>query len=150
MHKRRGFSLIEILIVIAVISILAAVAMPSYRNYVLRGKVTEATSQLSATRVKMEQWFQDNRSYCATSGCPACPSSALPDATNAKYFTYSGAETTCSATGYTVTAVGVAGAGMDGFKYTINQSNVKTTLQATPWNVSATVNCWVTKQDGSC
>ncbi len=151
MHKRRGFSLIEVLIVIGVISILAAVALPSYRNYVLRGKVAEATSQLSATRVKLEQWFQDNRSYCANSAsCPgACPASALPDATNAKYFTYAD-NNTCSTTAYTITATGVANQGMSGFRYTINQSNVKTTLEATPWNITATVNCWVTKQDGSC
>lgn len=150
MHKRRGFTLIEILIVIGVISILAAIAIPSYRNYVLRGKIAEATSQLSATRVKLEQWFQDNRSYCATAGCPACPTSALPDANNAKYFTYGGGVTACAATTYTIEATGAANQGMAGFRYTINQSNVKTTLQATPWNISTTVNCWVTRQDGSC
>jgi type IV pilus assembly protein PilE len=149
MHKRRGFSLIEVLIVIGVISILAAVALPSYRNYVLRGKIAEATSQLSATRVKLEQWFQDNRTYCATAGCPACPASALPDANNAKYFGYT-TGTVCSATGYTVQATGVDNQGMTGFAYTIDQANAKRTLTATTWGITTPMNCWITRQNESC
>jgi type IV pilus assembly protein PilE len=151
MRKARGFTLIEIMIVIGILAILAAVAIPSYRNYITRGKIAEATSQLSASRVRLEQWFQDNRSYCASSAsCPgACPSSALPAGGDAKYFTYT-TGTTCSATGYTIQATGVVNQGMDGFVYTIDQSNSKKTLSATLWNITSTVNCWVTRQDGSC
>jgi type IV pilus assembly protein PilE len=146
MQKHRGFTLIEVMIVIGIISILAAVAIPSYRNYIMRGKIAEATSQLSAMRVKMEQWFQDNRSYCAAGGCPAC-GAATPSASDVKYFSYTAS---CpDTTHYTITATGVD-AQLANFRYTIDQSNAKQTLSAPAWNISATVNCWVTRQDGSC
>lgn len=151
MRTLRGFTLIELMVVIAIIAILASVAVPSYRNYILRGKLAEAGSQLSATRVKMEQWFQDNRSYCADSAsCPgACPTSALPS--SGKYFTYNDSDTTCSATTYKITAKGVTAQGTGGFWFTVNETNVKQTVKADPWpNIALPAPCWVIRQDGSC
>ena len=51
------------MIVVAVIAILAVVAIPAYGDYVIRGKLVDATTQLSDGRIKMEQFFQDNRAY---------------------------------------------------------------------------------------
>ena len=59
--KRGGFTLIEVMIVVAIVAILSAIAIPSYRNYVIRGKIPEATSNLSGQAVKMEQYFEDNK-----------------------------------------------------------------------------------------
>lgn len=56
-----GFTLIEVMIAVAVVAILAAPALPSYRDYVTRGNIPEATSRLLTKQVQMEQWFQDNR-----------------------------------------------------------------------------------------
>jgi prepilin-type N-terminal cleavage/methylation domain-containing protein len=53
----KGFTLIELMIVVAVVGILTAIAVPSYTNYVIRGKIPEATSQLASKRVQMEQFF---------------------------------------------------------------------------------------------
>src|SRR3989449_7965409 len=69
MQRPTGFTLIELMVAIAIVAILAAIALPNYTDYVRRGKIQEATSTLLAMRTKMEQYFQDNRSY-TTPGAP--------------------------------------------------------------------------------
>lgn len=59
----RGFTLIEIMIVVAIIGALAAIAIPMYNDYVVKARINEAVGGLSDLRVKMEQFFQDNRTY---------------------------------------------------------------------------------------
>lgn len=131
MSKQRGFTLVELLVVIAVIGILASIAIPSYSDYSIRGKLIEGTSQLSDARVKMEQFFQDNRTY-AGGTCPAATAN----------FTYACSNLT--ATTYTITATGKSA--LSTYSYTINESNVK--ASTTPWGSSAT--CWVTNKGGGC
>ncbi len=58
-----GFTLIEVMITVAVIAILAAVALPSYIEYVTRSKLVEAKTNLSDMRTRLEQYFLDNRKY---------------------------------------------------------------------------------------
>src|SRR2546425_8114960 len=72
MQRPTGFTLIELMVAVAIVAILAAVALPNYTDYVRRGKIQEATSALLAMRVKTEQYFQDNRQY-PTGGCVALP-----------------------------------------------------------------------------
>jgi type IV pilus assembly protein PilE len=134
MKTENGFTLIELLIVVALVAILSAVAIPNYTAYVIRGKLAEGTSALSDGRVKMEQFFQDNRTYV---GGPA------PVATT--YFTY--AASGLSTTAYILTATGIGS--MNGFAFTIDQSNTKVTTGVPPgWTSSAT--CWVVRKNGSC
>ena len=103
--KRKGFTLIELMIVVAVVGLLAVIAMPSYTSYLARGKIVEAVAVLADYRVKMEQYFQDNRDYgTAGASCPVVVA-------NGQYFTYScvvGAATPSVA--YTATANSIAGA----------------------------------------
>ncbi|MEX1032922.1 MAG: type IV pilin protein [Cellvibrionaceae bacterium] len=58
-----GFSLIEIMIVVAVIAILAAVAIPSYQEYSLRAKRAVATAELLEVLSLQEQYFLNNKQY---------------------------------------------------------------------------------------
>ncbi len=140
MNKLRGFTLVELMVVIAVIGILAAVAIPNYSSYVTRSKIPDAISWLSAKRTQMEQYYQDNRTYV---GAPAC----VTDSTSSKYFTFSCPVATLTANTYTIQAAGTGS--MAGFTYTIDQQNAKTsTITAAGWIGNAT--CWATKQDGSC
>jgi len=148
MNKNRrayGFSLIELMVTVAIIGILAAVAMPAYTDYVMRGKVTEAVAMLSDMRVKLEQYFQDNRTYVGA--CASGTVAPLPSSTAVKYFSYTCP--TLTATTYTVQAEGVAAQGMGGFTYTIDQSNAKATTSVPTGWVAATT-CWTLRKDGSC
>jgi type IV pilus assembly protein PilE len=141
MKKPGGFTLIELMIVVAIVAILAAIALPSYNQYIVRGKLTEAYSNLLAIRVQSEQWFQDNRTYA---GMPC-------STTNGKYFTYGCSN--LSATTYTVTATGIAATDVDGLAFTINQSNARATVVTAPattkgWSGNGT--CWIVRKNGSC
>lgn len=125
-----GFTLIEAMITVAIIGILAAVALPSYTDYVKRGKIPEATSALGQGRVAMEQWFQDNRTYV---GAP-CPDDGRNFALACD----------TDVTSFTITASGSGS--MDGFNYTINQDNTR--ASNTPWGDNA--SCWVASKGGTC
>lgn len=143
MKKAAGFSLMELMIAVGIVGILSAIVMPMYGDYVKRGKIAEATSQLGTMAVKLEQYFQDNRTYVGA--CAAGTTAQLP--ANTQYFTF-----TCpalTATSFTVQAVGLASTGMGGFTYTVAPNNVKaTTSVPAGWTTNA--NCWVARQDGSC
>jgi type IV pilus assembly protein PilE len=142
-HRGRGFTLIEVMIVVAIVAILAAIALPNYADYVRRGKIIEATTGLSDVRTRMEQYFLDNRRYDNAGVCGVDPSVAEA---NIKTFTV-----TCAivGTGYLVTATGNASEGMASFGYTLSDANVRVTTGVTPgWGNQ---NCgWVTRKDGSC
>jgi type IV pilus assembly protein PilE len=140
MKKQLGFTLIELMIVVAIIGILAMIAYPAYSDYLIRGRIPDATSALAAKRVQMEQYFQDNRTYV---GAPACGA----DAATSRFFTFScnPAET---ATTFTLAAVGVAS--MAGFDYTINQANTKTSNITRAGWANTSTSCWIIRKDGSC
>jgi type IV pilus assembly protein PilE len=140
-RRLSGFTLIEVMITVAIIGILAAIAMPAYTDYVMRGRIPEATSTLATRQVQMEQFFQDNRTYVGGPGCTA-------DSTTSKYFDFScsGAAT---ATAFTLQAVGKGA--MAGFTFTVDQANAKSTA-AVPsgWAQPSPNTCWVTKKGGIC
>lgn len=138
MKLQKGFSLIELMTVVAIVGILAVIVVPSYRDYLTRGRIPDATSNLSTKRVQIEQFYQDNRAY---TGAPAC----VADSTTSQYFDFSCSVLTADA--YTLQAVGKGA--MAGFTYTINQSNAKaSTITAAGW--TGNVGCWVTKKGGAC
>ena len=128
------------MIVVAIVAILAAIALPSYSDYVKRGKIIEATAALSDLRTRYEQFYLDNRTYAG--GCVVIQ----PIVNTARSFDIAcGGE---SAATYTGTATGKATEGMSGFVYTIDQANVHATT-STSWGPTSTT-CWITRKDGSC
>ena len=139
----RGFTLLEVMIVVAIVAILAAIALPNYAEYVRRGKIIEATSGLSDVRQRYEQFFLDNKTYLG--GCLVIKPIVAPGVKAFDIDCTAGE----SASTYIGTATGRPSEGMDAqFLYTINQNNLKTS--AGPGGKYTSGNCWATRPDGSC
>jgi type IV pilus assembly protein PilE len=141
--RARGFTLIELLVAVAVAGILAAIAYPSYAAYVRRGKIVEALAELATVRVRLEQYYQDNRNYGSTAS--AC-GVAMPTQPSFSFACSWGAGATSQS--FVVTATGQAGAGMNGFVYTVDDANAQRTTQFD--GVAVTATCWLKKQGESC
>ncbi|MCC7546498.1 MAG: prepilin-type N-terminal cleavage/methylation domain-containing protein [Burkholderiales bacterium] len=142
MVRQRGFTLIELMVTVVIISILAAIAIPSYRDYVIRGALPEAFSILAGHRVKMEQFFQDNRTYA--DACDEGTVATTPAAT--ERFTFA---CESDATTYTITASGNDGSPALGFAFTIDEANNRATT-GVPDGWTDSDDCWVVRKDGSC
>lgn len=63
MKSLRGFTLVEILIVLAVITILLGVAIPSYSDYLKRSQINEAFNLLSGLKLPAQEWFTDHAAW---------------------------------------------------------------------------------------
>ena len=154
MQRQSGFTLIELMVTVAIVAILAAVAIPNYSDYVRRSQIQEATSNLLAMRTKMELYFQDNRKY--TGACAPGTVAPLPGTPpgTLKNFTIS-----CPTLSdgppmaYTIQADGADN--MAGITFTIDQANVRATTVAAGSPMAKAgfgpnATCWTGKKAGQC
>jgi type IV pilus assembly protein PilE len=140
----RGFTLIEVMITVAIIGILAAVAYPSYRDYIVRGQLVDATTALSTFRADMERHFQDNRSF-ASVGLFTTPCAVAEAQRTVGNFVISCAAV--AVTSYTLQAVGTGP--VAGFTFTVTHQDVRATTAApTGWNTCA--SGWMLKRGQTC
>jgi type IV pilus assembly protein PilE len=142
----KGFTLIELMVTVTIVAILAGIAIPSYRNYVLRGQITNATTGLSAMQANMERYFQDNRTYAPTAGGlqPPC---TPPGATNGTF------TITCPAvpTGTTFALQAVGSGSTAGFTYFLDNTGAQrsTAVAPAPNSWKGCAIAWETKA-GQC
>ena len=137
--KAQGFTLIELMVAVAIVAILSAIALPAYTEYVKRGHIPEGTSRLATLQMQMEHFFQDNRTYAGAAVCK-------DDSASSQYFDFTCGDAT--ATAFNAAAKGKGS--MDGFTFTIDQTGTKrTTAVPSGWTLPSG-NCWVLRKDGSC
>lgn len=97
-----GFTLIELMIVVAVVAILAAIAVPAYNEQVRKSRRSDAIAAVGQVQLAMERWRADNPTYANPTAAATYP--ALP---TSPFYTY--ALTNQSATAYTITATPAGG-----------------------------------------
>ena len=85
MNKNKGFTLIEVMIVVVIIAVLLGVALPGYQNYVLRTNRTAAQADMLAAAQAMEKHFAINFTYVGTAAGTTFPDEAPTDATVKRY-----------------------------------------------------------------
>ena len=140
---QRGFTLIEVMIVVAIVAILAAVALPAYGDYIRRSQLPEAFTSMSNFRVRFEQYFQDNRAYGVGTNCLGLNWSANAIRTG-RNFTFSCAMTN-GTQGFTVAATGNSGTRASGHVYTVTHTNAQATT--TFKGAAVTKACWAVRGD---
>src|SRR5277367_3504163 len=83
---QKGFTLIELMIVIAIIGILAAIAIPAYQNYVIRSQVTEGLSLADSWKTAVGEFFASYGSFPSSySATGDANDIAMPAASSGKY-----------------------------------------------------------------
>ena len=142
MNKMRGFTLIELMIVVAIVGIIAAVAVPNYIDYVRRGHVADMTSALSDAKLRVEQRYADSRTYnnvlCSDGGATIQNTEnhnivcVTPDLTNNQ--------------SYTITGTGKDS--IDGFIYTVTETGAKGSTLGGQWGGGVVAGRWIMKKGG--
>lgn len=136
LHGRKphgGFTLVELLIAVAIVGILLAIAVPSYQDHLRRGAIEDALSAMSNGRVGIEQFYLDNHTYAGVDAKPPCPAD-----TDKFAIVCAGDAAT-----YSITATGSGT--VTNFVYTLDQTGARGTTS--PWGNGA---CWISKKGGSC
>lgn len=109
-NKYSGVTLIELMIVVVVVGILAAIAVPSYRNYVMRSQRSDATAALLRLAAAQEKFYLQNNTY-TTDVTPAGLNLTATAPLNSEHGWYTVTVTAADATGFTATAATVTGGG---------------------------------------
>ncbi|WP_158550542.1 type IV pilin protein [Cognatiluteimonas weifangensis] len=116
----KGFTLIELMVVLAIIAIIAAIAVPSYTESVRKGRRADAVREIGRLQLELERWRAENPCYgqSAVGTCPTFTAvgayPALPDATASPYYTLTIVTASTGPSGYQITAAPRAGSAQVG------------------------------------
>lgn len=103
MRAQQGFTLIELMITVAIIGILAAIAYPSYTQYVVKSNRAAAQGFMMTVASKQEQYMLDARTYAADMATLGFPASSIPTEVS-KNYNITVDDITATPPSYTVTA----------------------------------------------
>ena len=139
-----GVTLLELMIVVIVLSILAAIAFPSYRGYVIRTNRTEATAALLNIASNQERFYLQNNTYATNTQLPTAPPNGLGIATTTEGGRYTLSIQAADATGFTARAVPATGGGQTSDtacqRFEINNLGVRSALNS--GGTDNTAECW--------
>ena len=133
---QQGFTLIELMIVVAIIGILAAVALPAYQDYTKRAKVTEVVLAASSCRTTITEVYQSASGSVPTAGNWGCESASQ----SSKYVA---SIATSDAGVVTVTATGTGDGGIDTKNMTLTPYSNATTAMAGNGDAGKSIYKWV-------
>lgn len=143
-NRARGITLIELMIVVVIVGILASIAVPSYRSYVMRTNRTDATAALLRVAAAQEKFYLQNNTYA--NNLTANPPTGLGiQGTERGYYTLS--LSGVSATGFTATATAPSSSGQyadsrcRSFSMTETGTRLASTADGTN-NSSVAAECW--------
>lgn len=129
--RNQGFTLIELMVTVAIVAILASVALPAYNSYVQRSRVPPALDALSSVATRLEQRYQDTGNYAGGGGgCGV----AMPTVENFAI----GCALSNVDQGFTLSATGSGP--MSGYLFTLNHQGTRTTTSHPKGLPGA--NCW--------
>jgi prepilin-type N-terminal cleavage/methylation domain-containing protein len=125
---RKGFTMIELMVVVVIVGVLAAIAIPLYGKYVKSARMTEATGRIGEIITACKVWAQDHQDD--VTGNPTWPPAGgggIVDLGASDLFGYaitSGANGDATTTALTITASGTAGKKMEGVSVTVTVNNI--------------------------
>ena len=142
--RARGVTLIELMIVVIILSVLAAIAFPSYRSYVIRTNRSEATAALLNLRSNQERFYLQNNSYADTAELTTAPPAGLGMSATTEGGRYTLSIVDGDAVQFSAQAVPATGGGQtedDACQtFTINNLGVRTA--ANGGGTDNTAECW--------
>ena len=130
-RNMNGFTLMEVMIVLAIVAILSSIALPSYKTYTAKQKARSAQSDLVSLSMNMENYLQNTTSYPSTTTSTTATQTALSGWTpaSAGNFTYTISSVTQPSTtsngSYVLTASGI-GSALAGCTISLSSANART------------------------
>ena len=73
---QKGFTLLELMIVVAIVGILAAIAIPAYKDYIARSKVSECAATIGACKTSVTEFYNSKNAFPATASAAGCSTNA--------------------------------------------------------------------------
>lgn len=129
MKRQSGFTLIELMIVVAIIAILAAIALPAYQNYTKKAKFSEVISATGAVKTAVELCYSQNAAFTGCDGGSFGIPANIAAGGGSKYLSALAVDEGI------ITATAVTGSGLNGETYVIEPANsngiIKWTLNTT-------------------